>query len=106
TRPYERATWPVSTGSALTATAVEARSWVPATHDEKETEMASARVDLDESKCVTSGQCVLTAPEVFDQREKDGVGIVLTDSPTPELHGKVRKAAAGCPAAAIRLLHQ
>lgn len=66
--------------------------------------MAFARVHLDESKCVTSGQCVLTAPEVFDQREKDGVGMVLTESPAPELRGKVREAAAGCPAAAIRLL--
>ncbi|MGX1854286.1 ferredoxin [Streptomyces sp. NBC_01456] len=68
--------------------------------------MAFARVHLDESKCVTSGQCVLTAPEVFDQREKDGVAIVLTDSPAPELRGKVREAAAGCPAAAIRLVHR
>jgi ferredoxin len=66
--------------------------------------MALARVDLDQSRCVTSGQCVLTAPEVFDQREKDGVGIVLTDSPAPELHDKVREAEAGCPAAAIRLV--
>lgn len=68
--------------------------------------MAFARVHLDESKCVTSGQCVLTAPEVFDQREKDGVGVVLTDSPAPELHDKVQEAAAGCPAAAIRLQHR
>ncbi|MEV5481570.1 MULTISPECIES: ferredoxin [Streptomyces] len=68
--------------------------------------MAFARVHLDESKCVTSGQCVLTAPEVFDQRETDGVGVVLTDSPAPELRDKVQEAAAGCPAAAIRLLHQ
>lgn len=66
--------------------------------------MAFARVHLDESRCVTSGQCVLTAPEVFDQREKDGVGVVLTDSPAPELLGIVREAAAGCPAAAIRLV--
>ncbi|MEU3991786.1 ferredoxin [Streptomyces platensis] len=68
--------------------------------------MAFTRVHLDESKCVTSGQCVLTAPEVFEQREKDGVGIVLTDTPAPELLGKVQEAEAGCPAAAIRLLHQ
>jgi ferredoxin len=101
----ERAAWRV-TGSAPTATAVESRPWAPATHDEKETEMAAARVQLDEWKCVTSGQCVLAAPEVFDQREKDGVGIVLTDYPAPELHGKVREAEAGCPAAAIRLLDQ
>ncbi|MEX2972028.1 ferredoxin [Streptomyces sp. C184] len=67
--------------------------------------MAFSRVHLDESKCVTSGQCVLTAPEVFDQREEDGVGMVLTESPAPELRGKVQEAAAGCPAAAIRLLH-
>ncbi|GFH34812.1 ferredoxin [Streptomyces pacificus] len=68
--------------------------------------MAIARVHLDASKCVTSGQCVLTAPEVFDQREEDGVGMVLTDTPAPELLDRVREAAAGCPAAAIRLLHQ
>lgn len=62
------------------------------------------RVELDEPKCVASGQCVLAAPEVFDQREDDGVAILLDETPATELHDGVREAAAICPAAAIRLV--
>lgn len=66
----------------------------------------SMRVELDEPKCVASGQCVMAAPEVFDQREEDGVAILLDDGPAPELHDGVREAAAICPAAAIHLVEQ
>ena len=62
------------------------------------------RVILDEPKCVASGQCVVSAPEVFDQRDEDGVAIVLDETPGPELHEGVREAAAVCPAVAIRLV--
>lgn len=62
------------------------------------------RVELDEPKCVASGQCVLAAPEVFDQREDDGVAILLDETPATDLHDQVREAAAICPAAAIRLV--
>jgi ferredoxin len=62
------------------------------------------RVELDEPKCVASGQCVMAAPEVFDQRDDDGVAILLQVEPGPELHDEVREAAAVCPAAAIRLI--
>ncbi|MGW1784029.1 ferredoxin [Streptomyces sp. NPDC002143] len=61
------------------------------------------KVDIDEAKCVAGGQCVLSAPEVFDQREEDGVVVLLDGNPAPELHQSVRDAAAVCPAAAIRL---
>jgi ferredoxin len=62
------------------------------------------RVELDEPKCVASGQCVIAAPDVFDQREDDGVAFLLTEEPAdPQLDG-VREAVAVCPAAAIRLL--
>lgn len=64
------------------------------------------RVILDEPKCVASGQCVLAAPEVFDQRDDDGVAILLDETPADQLHDGVREAAAICPAAAIRLLEQ
>ena len=30
------------------------------------------RVEVDTPKCVASGQCVLIAPDVFDQRDEDG----------------------------------
>jgi ferredoxin len=60
-------------------------------------------VEVNVPKCVASGQCVLIAPEVFDQRDDDGMVILLDDSPAPEYHDAVRESALVCPSAAIRL---
>ncbi|MDI6410042.1 ferredoxin [Streptomyces albus] len=60
------------------------------------------RVEADQPKCVASGQCVLAAPDVFDQ-DDDGIVVVLDDHPGESTHDDVREAAAICPAAAIRL---
>jgi ferredoxin len=57
------------------------------------------RVELD--KCYGSGQCVLAAPEVFDQRDADGTALVLAERPAPGAVVGARAAAAACPAAAI-----
>ncbi|WP_200308932.1 ferredoxin [Streptomyces adelaidensis] len=61
------------------------------------------KVHVDEAKCCGAGQCVLIAPEVFDQRDEDGIVALL--EPTPDLphHAAVREAAAVCPASAITL---
>lgn len=64
----------------------------------KEPEM---RVKVDQSRCVASGNCVLTAPEVFDQREQDGIVVLLDPSPPAALAERVRRAAALCPANVI-----
>jgi ferredoxin len=64
------------------------------------------KVELDEPKCVASGQCVVAAPDVFDQRDDDGVAILLEEHPAAELVDDVREAVAVCPAAAIRLVEQ
>ncbi|MGK3944918.1 ferredoxin [Streptomyces sp. RP5T] len=61
------------------------------------------RVEVDVPKCVASGQCVELAPDVFDQREEDGIVVLLDDAPPAELHDAVRESATVCPAAAIRL---
>ena len=61
------------------------------------------KVSVDADKCVAAGQCVLLAPEVFDQREEDGVVVLLDEAPGPELHDGVRESATVCPAAAIHL---
>ncbi|MQY40780.1 Ferredoxin-2 [Streptomyces sp. RB17] len=61
------------------------------------------RVEVDIPKCVASGQCVELAPDVFDQREEDGMVVLLDDAPPAELHDAVRESATVCPAAAIRL---
>ena len=50
---------------------------------------------------MSSGQCVLNASDVFDQRDDDGVVLLLNDSPSPEQAVNVRNAAAACPALAI-----
>lgn len=62
------------------------------------------RVEIDEPKCVASGQAVVASPGVFDQRDEDGVVILLEQTPPSALHDAVREAAAVCPAAAIRLV--
>ncbi|MEV4015146.1 ferredoxin [Nonomuraea angiospora] len=61
------------------------------------------KVSVEADKCVAAGQCVLLAPEVFDQREEDGVVVLLDETPAAEQHDTVREAAMVCPAAAILL---
>jgi ferredoxin len=61
------------------------------------------KITVDEDKCCAAGQCVLAAPDVFDQRDDDGVVVLLDPSPPSELHQAARDAAALCPAAAILL---
>ena len=62
------------------------------------------RVEFDEPKCVAAGQCAMVAPDVFDQRDDDGVAVVLDATPGEDQLEAVREAAAVCPAAAIRLV--
>ncbi|BBX69124.1 ferredoxin [Mycolicibacterium psychrotolerans] len=64
------------------------------------------RVTVDQDRCVSSGQCVLNAGEVFDQRDDDGVVQLLIPEPGPEHIEQTRKAAAACPALAIHLEEQ
>ncbi|MEK8170133.1 ferredoxin [Streptomyces sp. M19] len=61
------------------------------------------KVIIDQDKCVAAGQCVLAAPDVFDQRDEDGVVVLLQEHPAPELHDDVRQAAQLCPALAIEV---
>ncbi|AJC60851.1 ferredoxin [Streptomyces sp. 769] len=64
------------------------------------------KVIIDQSKCVAAGQCVLSAPDVFDQREEDGIVVLLTENPPQHLVADVRQAAVLCPAQAIWLREQ
>jgi ferredoxin len=61
------------------------------------------RVHADRDSCIGSGQCVLNAPDVFDQDEDEGLVSLKTETPAPELASDVRRAAALCPAVAITL---
>jgi ferredoxin len=59
------------------------------------------KITVDEAKCCGAGQCVLVAPEVFDQRDEDGIVVLLDAEPPVEQRSTVREAAQVCPAAAI-----
>ncbi|TWB48727.1 ferredoxin [Bradyrhizobium sacchari] len=62
------------------------------------------RVMVDQDLCGTSGQCVLTLPGTFRQRELDGVAEVCVATVPQALHAAVRLAASQCPVAAIRVI--
>lgn len=61
------------------------------------------RVEIDEDKCTMAGQCVLAAPNVFDQRDEDGVVVLLNPEPPESERAAVEDAILRCPAAAIWL---
>lgn len=61
------------------------------------------KIIIDEEKCVAAGQCVNVAPDVFDQRDEDGIVVLLNESPDGGEAADARQAAAVCPALAIRI---
>lgn len=61
------------------------------------------KVTVDDEKCCAAGTCVMIAPEVFDQREEDGIVVLLDATPSAEQHEAVRECAQVCPAGAIHV---
>ncbi len=61
------------------------------------------KIHVDHERCRGAGQCVLSAPDLFDQSEEDGTVVLLDDRPPPELHDAARRAASLCPNAVIRV---
>jgi ferredoxin len=59
------------------------------------------KITVDQDKCIASGQCLLVAAEVFDQREEDGIVVLLNPSPDSALAEDVKQAASLCPGRAI-----
>ena len=64
--------------------------------------MTALIVHVDEDLCIGAGQCVLVAPDIFDQDDQ-GLVILLDATPPPPLHEAARKAARLCPARAITI---
>jgi ferredoxin len=65
--------------------------------------MDELHVIIDEDKCVAGGQCVFSAPDVFDQRDEDGIVVLLDEHPPLSSKDEVLAAISLCPSAAIRL---
>ena len=61
------------------------------------------KVLVDQDRCVAAGNCVVGAPDVFDQREEDGIVVLLQVEPPEDLYAAVREAAITCPALAITI---
>ncbi|WP_216906362.1 ferredoxin [Nocardia sp. NBC_01377] len=61
------------------------------------------KVTVEQDKCVAAGHCVMHAIDVFDQRDEDGIVVLLDENPPEELAEDVRQAAAVCPAMAIHI---
>ncbi|MFG2905527.1 ferredoxin [Kitasatospora sp. NPDC048286] len=60
------------------------------------------RVSVDPDRCVSAGQCVMRAPDVFDQ-DDDGIVTLLQEEPPAELHKLVRQTASLCPVRLIQI---
>ncbi|MFD4527901.1 ferredoxin [Streptomyces sp. NPDC058470] len=61
------------------------------------------KIEIDQDKCVAAGQCVLAAADVFDQRDEDGIVVLLDGAPPEDQYEAVQEAAQLCPALAITL---
>ena len=61
------------------------------------------KVTADTTRCIAAGQCVLSAPDVFDQRDEDGIVVLRNPNPPGDLAADVRRAATLCPALAITI---
>ncbi|MBJ7384451.1 MAG: ferredoxin [Mycolicibacterium sp.] len=61
------------------------------------------RVEADRDACISAGNCVMTAGEIFDQ-DDDGIVVVLAAEVSADDEAKVREAVKLCPASALRLV--
>ncbi|MEU4655160.1 ferredoxin [Streptomyces sp. NPDC023723] len=60
------------------------------------------RISIDADRCCGAGQCVLVAPDVFDQDE-DGIVVLLDPTPPDDAQEAVEDAIDVCPADVIHV---
>jgi ferredoxin len=60
-------------------------------------------VTLDGTKCQAYGNCMVTAPDVFDLGDDDAVVTVLQEHPPEERRADVQEAVRSCPVEALTL---
>ncbi|HZM76980.1 MAG TPA: ferredoxin [Candidatus Limnocylindrales bacterium] len=60
------------------------------------------RISIDRDRCVGSGQCVMTGPDLFDQ-DDDGLVVLITEHVGKDDVERGRMAAALCPQSVITI---
>ena len=61
------------------------------------------KIQVDTGLCEAHGECLVTAPEIFDLRDDDDVVTVLNAEPGEELRDKAEMSVRVCPVAAISI---
>ena len=61
------------------------------------------RIHVDEERCVGAGHCVRAAASVFDQRDEDGIVVLLASEAPDDMRAKLEKSEELCPSQAIRI---
>ena len=61
------------------------------------------RIHIEEERCVGAGHCVRAAASVFDQRDDDGIVVLLVAEAPDAMRAKLEKAEELCPSQAIRI---
>jgi ferredoxin len=61
------------------------------------------RIRHDRERCVGSGACAFTLPDIFDQDEDDGRVLVLVERPGEEHRKAIEDVAASCPVFALTI---
>ncbi|MES1975624.1 MAG: ferredoxin [Pseudomonadota bacterium] len=59
------------------------------------------RIEIFPEKCIGVGQCVIAAPDLFEQNEDDGIVYLLRDNAPEERRDAAIAAARLCPTLAI-----
>lgn len=60
------------------------------------------RITVDAERCIGAGQCVMSAPEIFEHDDEGFVAVVI-EHPQASLMAEVKIAAERCPVRAITL---
>ncbi|MBM7785710.1 ferredoxin [Tenggerimyces flavus] len=63
------------------------------------------RLEVDRDVCIGSGNCVLTAPDIFDQ-DDDGVVTLLVADPDADSDTRIREAVERCPSGALAMVQR
>lgn len=69
----------------------------------EQTDESTYAIEVNQVTCVGAGQCVFVAPDIFTQRDEDGIVELLVVHPDEDRIEDIEEAIEVCPARAIAL---